>query len=452
MKPRDTVHREAGDDGHIRHADLSVVDDCHLADFLIHVDSGIVVFFVNLDEEAAVDFLDNLIDSRKEPAEKIDRPFFQCFRHDRVVCISAAVRHDVPRLVPGQRILIEKDAHELRHCQRRMCIIHLENIFFRKLEQVLIAAEELLDRLLNRRRNKEILLAEPQLLALVMIIAGIKDFCDQLCEIFICDGLGIIALVKRVEAELFHRLRIPDAQRIDEAIAVADDRKIIRNRFDALIPFLPVHRPAGRQLIAGHIAAEMNFLCVFRALDLQRVAVLEPVVRLLNLVAVDDLLPEHAVVITDAAPVRRIIQRRQRIKEAGSESSETSVAKRRIRLLILDCIDVKAKLAQRLCHLFVCAKVDCIISECTPHQKFHGKINQFLRIFLFECLLRADPAVDDLIAERHCRSLEHLLLCRIRHLTAIHRADVVCDAALEQVLVKMERGSFRRCHEYLPPE
>ena len=30
--------------------------------------------------------------------------------------------------------------------------------FFRKLEQVLIAAEELLDRLLNRRRNKEILL------------------------------------------------------------------------------------------------------------------------------------------------------------------------------------------------------------------------------------------------------------------------------------------------------
>ena len=69
---------------------------------------------------------------------------------------------------------------------------------------------------------------------------------------------------------------------------------------------------------------------------------LQPIIRLLYLVAVFDLLFEHAVAITNAAAVGIIIQRGKRIQKTGCQSPQSSISQRRIRLLILYEIDVDA--------------------------------------------------------------------------------------------------------------
>ena len=96
---------------------------------------------------------------------------------------------------------------------------------------------------------------------------------------------------------------------------------------------------------------------MLRALQLERIAVLQPVVRNLTLEAVLDLLLEHTVVIADAAAVSVVAARCERVEEAGGQSSETAVAESRIRLLVLKSVDVEAELLKSFAHAVILAKI-----------------------------------------------------------------------------------------------
>ena len=264
-----------------------------------------------------------------------------------------------------------------------------------------------------------------------MIIAGVQDLRDELGHVLFLDRLGIVPLVEGLEAEFLHRLGIPDPQRVNKAVSVSDDRHVVGHRLDGLVALLTVHGAAALDLVARDISAEVDLLRILGPLDLERIAVPEPIVRHLHLIPVHNFLPEHAVVIADAAAVCRVVQRRQRIEEAGGKAPEAAVAQRGIRLLVLDGIDVKAQLLQRLGDRLVCHQIDGVVAERAAHQELHGEIDDFLRILLPERLLRLHPAVDDLIAERHGRRLEHLLLCRILDFSPVHGPDVVLHAATE---------------------
>ena len=63
MEPCNAVYGEAGADRKVRHLYLSVINNRHLPDLLLI--SGILR--ADLFDEAAVDLLDDLINSRKEP-------------------------------------------------------------------------------------------------------------------------------------------------------------------------------------------------------------------------------------------------------------------------------------------------------------------------------------------------------------------------------------------------
>ena len=96
---------------------------------------------------------------------------------------------------------------------------------------------------------------------------------------------------------------------------------------------------------------------MLRTLQLERIAVLQPVVRHLALETVLDLLLEHTVGIADAAAVSVVAARCERVEEAGGQSSETAVAESRIRLLVLKHVDVEPELLQSLAHAIVLAEV-----------------------------------------------------------------------------------------------
>src|SRR6476660_1974250 len=64
------------------------------------------------------------------------------------------------------------------------------------------------------------------------------------------------------------------------------------------------------------------------------VAFVQPVVRLLDLIAFLDLLPEDAVFVAQAVANRGNVQRGERIEEAGGQSSESTVPETGIRLAL----------------------------------------------------------------------------------------------------------------------
>ena len=96
VKLRNTVYREAADDRKVSHADLSVINDGHSADLLVVAR----ISLLDLGYKAAVDLLDNLVNTRKQTGEQLDRPFFKSLSHDGVVCVRTGLCCDLPCLIP----------------------------------------------------------------------------------------------------------------------------------------------------------------------------------------------------------------------------------------------------------------------------------------------------------------------------------------------------------------
>lgn len=75
----------------------------------------------------------------------------------------------------------------------------------------------------------------------------------------------------------------------------------------------------------------------------------EPVVGNLDLVAVDDLLLEDTVSVTQAVTPRGIVQGGHAVKEAGGKATKAAVAKGSIVFLADDILDAETKLVKTLC-------------------------------------------------------------------------------------------------------
>ena len=145
------------------------------------------------------------------------------------------------------------------------------------------------------------------------------------------------------------------------------------------------------------MTAETDDLGILGAAQLKGISVLKPVVRHFLLESVHDLLLEHAVVVADSAAVGSIVQSREGIQEAGCETSETAVSEGCVRFLILDGVHLETKFLERIGNRLIGHQVDRVISESASHQELHRKINQFFGILIIKSLLRAHPAVNDLV-------------------------------------------------------
>ena len=73
-----------------------------------------------------------------------------------------------------------------------MGIVDLQNIFLMEVAQRAIHVQVLFGNGLHRGGHKEILLLEPQRLALVMIVLGVENFGNGLCHGLLLGGLEIL--------------------------------------------------------------------------------------------------------------------------------------------------------------------------------------------------------------------------------------------------------------------
>ena len=384
MKLCNAVYGEAGNDGEMRHFYLAVIDDSHFFDLLIVAR----IFGLHFDNEAAVDLLDDLIYTGKQSGEQLDRPFFQGFGHNGMVGVSHTFGGNFPRLIPAEAFLVHEDTHQLCHRDGGMGIVHLENCLLIELPDVAVMLFIFLDRCLKAGGYEEVLLFQTQLLTCHMVIVRVKHLYDIAGKVLLLHCLLIITLVERVQTKVHNGLRIPDTKGIYDVVVVSQDRHIVGNRLNRLVSLMDEAVGSCSGIIFHtDISAEMYFLGIFRTAQFEGVSVLQPVIRNLNLESVLDLLLEHTVMITDAASVSTVVQCRQRIQEAGCQTAETAVAQSRIRLLVLDHVQIQSQLLQSLFHLIVGGKVEKIVSQGAAHQELHGHVVYDLGILLFKSIL-----------------------------------------------------------------
>ena len=221
-----------------------------------------------------------------------------------------------------------------------------------------------------------------------MIVARVENLYDIFCQIFLLYRFVIFSLIKQVQTEICDRFCIPDSQSIDNLVVISNNRHIVRNRHNRLISFLYKMISSCRRIVNHpHITAEFYFFCVFRAAQLKRISILQPVIRHFYLITIFNLLFKQTIVVTDTAAICAISQCCQRIKKTCCQSSQTTVSQRRVRLLILDHIQIKSQLFQSFFYFFIRCQVDQIISQSSSHQKFHGQIVYNLRIILLVLFL-----------------------------------------------------------------
>ena len=196
-----------------------------------------------------------------------------------------------------------------------MCVVQLEHNLLRKSVDIVVGAHVLRNRTLNARGNEEVLLLQAELLAGVVIVVRVKHFADQSCEVLLLNGLMIITAVKALKVKVIDRFGIPDAKRVYNVVAVADNREVIRDCANGLCALLRKMLSSLLVSRVPYITAELYFAGVLGTLDLKRVAVCKPVIRTLYLITVADFLLKHSVLIADTATVCGISECSKRQRE-----------------------------------------------------------------------------------------------------------------------------------------
>ena len=159
VKLCNTVYAETCVNCKPSHIYFSVIDDGHTTVFCIIVR----IFFAQLNHKAAVDFFNNLIDTRKKTLENLNRPFFKRFCKNCVVCISKCVSYYVPGIVPAYVVFIHKDSHKFRNSNNRMSIIKLDYVKVSKLAEISSVIGNIMAyQILKRCRREEILLLKAE--------------------------------------------------------------------------------------------------------------------------------------------------------------------------------------------------------------------------------------------------------------------------------------------------
>ena len=354
-----------------------------------------------------------------------------------MVRVGTALCRDVPWLIPLHVIYIHEKTHKLRHRNCRMRIVHLEGCLLRKVLQRTVLSQMLLERFLKGCGYEEILLLQTKLLACVVVVVRVKDLCDGAGKILLLDSLVIVTLVEGRQLEIHDCFSIPDAERVDNAVLISNDRNIVGYRADRGIILIDIAVLADRRVVLHTgISAETNLMSVLRSLQLERISVLQPVIRNFFLETVLDLLLEHAVVITDSAAVCMVSASREGLHETCRESSETAVAERRIRLLILKCIQIETELFERIFYALVLTEVQKIVAECTPYQEFHGKVIDDFCAALFETLAGCHPVVNDLRLDNVRNCLIQFLLGGILEVLPVKHLYRIAYLLLKCLLIK----------------
>ena len=192
-------------------------------------------------EMRCVDPVDDFEMARQHARDQIDRPALQRLGQQRVVGIGERADGRLPRHVPRQRVDIDQEPHHFGDCDARMRVVELDRRVLRQRGQIVVGLQVPAQDVLQRGRDEEILLPQPQFAAGRGIVARVEDFRDRLGAGLLRQRADMVALVEHFEAQRIDGARRPQPQRVYVPAAPADDRRVVGDRLDRLVR--PPNRP-----------------------------------------------------------------------------------------------------------------------------------------------------------------------------------------------------------------
>ena len=360
-------YRAAGDDG----GTLHVV--------------RVVGAFPHVGAEAVVDLFDDLVDAGHQAADEVLAPLLQRFLHHGVVGVGHDGGHHLPGVVPAVAALVQQDAHQLRDGQRRVGVVDLHGDGVGEVLQRAVLVQVVADHILHGGGNQEILLAQPQALALRMVVGGVQHLADGAGHGVALQRLQVLALVEQRHVKA-GGLRGPHAQHADALAVLARHEHVVRYRADHVgvhqLHVVVVIVPA-----VDHFAAEAHVDGAFLALGQPHLAAGQPEVGQLGLPAVHQLLLEDAVLVQDRVASGGVALGGEAVQITGREAPEAAVAQARVRLAVVELFQTDPVALQHLLEGLRQIQVIQVVFQRAAHQKFHGEIVDTLGARLFAPLI-----------------------------------------------------------------
>ena len=422
----------AADTGEMRHAHVpfaALVDERQARDALLVAQEA----HACLVEEARVDLIDDLEVSRQHPAEHAERPALERFRQKRVIGVGEGALRDVPGLFPRHLVLVDQKTHELRDGDGRMGVVQLHRELLWKLIERQTLTTHDAQHVLQRARDEEVLLLEPELLALQGLVVRIEHLGQVFRDDLPVHGAVVVAAVEHREVERFRRLGAPQAQRVRGVVAIAEDRGVVRDAEYDLVGY-PAH--ADLPAFVGEVlgaAAEPHLLRPLRPHELPGIAEAQPLVGLLDLPAVDDVLVEDAELVADAVAERGNLEGRQRVEKARGEAAETAVAEPGLLLLLQQLVEIETEPRDRALHEIVNAEVDQVVAEVRSHQELGREIGDGARALLGVGSRGAHPPVQQVIAHHVGKRHVVVALRGKRRKLALHVEEMIEELTLDRL-------------------
>ena len=179
-----------------------------------------------------------------------------------------------------------------------------------------------------------------------MVVLGIEHLRDGFGHRVLLLCAQILALRKERHVERHGGLRVPEAQRVDMLRAVARDLHVAGDSQHLGLTLGHDMQPPVVPELADR-AAEADGLGLLRLGQQPRAAEVLPVVRQLDLLAVDDALAENAELIADGIARGGDVERCHRVEIARGQAAEAAVAETRVGLAFKDVRCAEAQLVER---------------------------------------------------------------------------------------------------------
>ena len=202
---------------------------------------------------------------------------------------------------------------QLRHGDDGVRIVELQRDVLRQQAQIAaVPAHEATQHILHGGTGQQILLAQAQAASGLGRVVGIQHAAQIRGAHRRARGRAVLPAAEGRKVEGRQRLRLPQAQRADVPPAIADHRHIVRHGAHRALRIGDGHRLVG----AAHRP---------------RIALGQPVVRLLDLRAVREGLCEQPVPVAQAVAVERQPQRGRAVQIARGKATQPAVAEAGIR-------------------------------------------------------------------------------------------------------------------------
>ena len=338
-----SVHRQ------IRHVYAPVPDDAH------RVRAFDRVLFQH-PRKLRIDFADHAHHVRRDLAQKIDIPAFQRFAHHGVVRVAERALRDRER-IRERHARLRQQPNQLRNRHRGVRIVQLYRVLIGEMRIIIAEVFAIgAQHILKRSAAQHVLLANAHQLACAQGIVRVQQLCDVLGGVFIARSRRVILRVEQIEIKRVIAFALPQAQRAEIAPAIADHRHIVGHGANGE----PLH---------GHGYGKRV------PTNAPRIAVLRPIIRQFNLMAVDKFLMEQPVPVAQAVAVQRNVVRGGAVQKACRQPAQTAVAQRGV-LDILKIGKGCAARAERIAQGFQNAQRIQIAVDHPPHQIFGGQIDR----------------------------------------------------------------------------